>query len=31
MADCFKIINEISAGRLSDDELNDILERLNNA
>jgi hypothetical protein len=29
MADCFKIINEISAGRLSDDELNDILERLN--
>jgi hypothetical protein len=29
MADCFKIINQISAGRLSDDELNDILERLN--
>jgi hypothetical protein len=29
MADCFKIINEISAGRLSDGELNDILERLN--
>ena len=29
MADCFKIINEISAGRLSDNELNDILERLN--
>ena len=29
MADCKKIIEEISAGRLSDDELNDILERLN--
>lgn len=29
MADCFKIIDEISAGRLSNDELNDILERLN--
>ena len=29
MADCFRIINEISAGRLTDDELNDILNRLN--
>jgi len=29
MADCFRIIKEISADRLNDDELNDILERLN--